>query len=49
MDDDVLVFFMEEFMNGLVCLVDNGYEFIIIGVDGKVKRIGSREFRRYYK
>lgn len=49
MDDDAPAFSMEELTNGPVRLADNGYELIIIGADGKAKRIGPREFRRYYK
>lgn len=49
MDTDAPAFSMEELTNGPVRLADNGYELIIIGADGKAKRIGPREFRRYYK
>jgi pre-60S factor REI1 len=49
MDTEAPSFSMEELTTGPVRLADNGYELIIIGKDGKVKRIGPREFRRYYK
>ena len=42
-------FTMEELTYGPVRFADNGFELIIIGKDGKSKRIGPREFRRYYK
>ena len=48
-DDESPGFTMEELTTGPVRLADNGFELIIIGKDGKVKRIGPREFRRYYK
>ena len=49
MDTEAPSFSMEELTTGPVRLADNGYELIIIGKDGKAKRIGPRESRRYYK